>query len=254
MPQSGWTHPGSPCDSSGAQVSRDAWRRPVLKPHPSTQVLDGSTEPAAPVPVSCRRVRASLATEFDDASGTTRPQGRHDPDLPGKRHRVSRSPSWNAAHAPCSRSGPRIATATMPGNSVSTTRNGRTPRRPSAAMPRRSTPSPSASSARSARTAPTEVAEGQTLTVELFKAIDAGRRHRHQQGRGFAGVIKRHGFHGLRATHGVKRMHRHPGSSGPAPTRPAPRRASASRASTATPGSRSGTSRSSGSIRPTTCS
>ena len=28
-------------------------------------------------------------------------------------------------------------------------------------------------------------------------------------------MIKRHGFKGLRATHGVKRMHRHPGSSGP---------------------------------------
>jgi large subunit ribosomal protein L3 len=27
--------------------------------------------------------------------------------------------------------------------------------------------------------------------------------------------MKRHGFRGLRATHGVKRMHRHPGSSGP---------------------------------------
>jgi large subunit ribosomal protein L3 len=42
------------------------------------------------------------------------------------------------------------------------------------------------------------VAAGQTLTVELF-----------------TGVMKRHGFKGLRATHGVKRMHRHPGSSGP---------------------------------------
>jgi large subunit ribosomal protein L3 len=34
------------------------------------------------------------------------------------------------------------------------------------------------------------------------------------KGRGFAGVIKRWGFHGQRATHGVKRVHRAPGSIG----------------------------------------
>ena len=62
---------------------------------------------------------------------------------------------------------------------------------------------------------PTEVAEGQTLTVELFKEIARVDVTGTSKGRGFAGVIKRHGFRGLRATHGVKRMHRHPGSSGP---------------------------------------
>ena len=61
---------------------------------------------------------------------------------------------------------------------------------------------------------PTEVNEGQTLTVELFSpiAVDVTGT---SKGRGFAGVMKRHGFRGLRASHGVKRMHRHPGSSGP---------------------------------------
>ena len=34
------------------------------------------------------------------------------------------------------------------------------------------------------------------------------------KGRGHAGVMKRHNFSGQRATHGVKRVHRHPGSIG----------------------------------------
>jgi len=60
-----------------------------------------------------------------------------------------------------------------------------------------------------------EVAEGQTLTVEVFNEIKNVDVIGTSKGRGFSGVIKRHGFKGLRATHGVKRMHRHPGSSGP---------------------------------------
>jgi large subunit ribosomal protein L3 len=62
---------------------------------------------------------------------------------------------------------------------------------------------------------PTDLTEGQTLTVELFKEIKRVDVTGTSKGRGFAGVIKRHGFRGLRASHGVKRMHRHPGSSGP---------------------------------------
>ena len=62
---------------------------------------------------------------------------------------------------------------------------------------------------------PTEISEGQTLTVELFTPITAVDVTGTSKGRGFAGVMKRHGFRGLRASHGVKRMHRHPGSSGP---------------------------------------
>jgi len=64
--------------------------------------------------------------------------------------------------------------------------------------------------------APAEgVAEGQTLTVQVFNDIPRVDVIGTSKGRGFSGVIKRHGFKGLRATHGVKRMHRHPGSSGP---------------------------------------
>ena len=59
------------------------------------------------------------------------------------------------------------------------------------------------------------VAEGQTLTVEVFNDIKRVDVIGTSKGRGFSGVMKRHGFKGLRATHGVKRMHRHPGSSGP---------------------------------------
>jgi large subunit ribosomal protein L3 len=61
----------------------------------------------------------------------------------------------------------------------------------------------------------TEITEGQQLTVELFQEIHRVDVTGTSKGRGYAGVIKRHGFRGLRASHGVKRMHRHPGSSGP---------------------------------------
>jgi large subunit ribosomal protein L3 len=59
------------------------------------------------------------------------------------------------------------------------------------------------------------VAEGQTLTVEVFNEIKNVDVIGTSKGRGYSGVVKRHGFKGLRASHGVKRMHRHPGSSGP---------------------------------------
>ena len=60
-----------------------------------------------------------------------------------------------------------------------------------------------------------DVAEGHTMTVEVFNEIKRVDVIGTSKGRGFTGVLKRHGFKGLRATHGVKRMHRHPGSSGP---------------------------------------
>ena len=55
---------------------------------------------------------------------------------------------------------------------------------------------------------------GQEVTVETFQVgqyVDVTGRTR---GKGFAGVMKRHGFHGLRASHGVERKHRSPGSIG----------------------------------------
>jgi large subunit ribosomal protein L3 len=55
---------------------------------------------------------------------------------------------------------------------------------------------------------------GQEVTVETFEAgspIDVTGK---TKGKGYAGVIKRHGFHGLKASHGVERKHRSPGSIG----------------------------------------
>jgi large subunit ribosomal protein L3 len=55
---------------------------------------------------------------------------------------------------------------------------------------------------------------GQEITAELFEVgvrVDVTGT---SKGKGFAGVMKRHGFHGLGASHGVQRKHRSPGSIG----------------------------------------
>jgi large subunit ribosomal protein L3 len=55
---------------------------------------------------------------------------------------------------------------------------------------------------------------GQEVTVESFGAgtpIDVTGK---TKGKGYAGVMKRHGFHGLKSSHGVERKHRSPGSIG----------------------------------------
>jgi large subunit ribosomal protein L3 len=60
----------------------------------------------------------------------------------------------------------------------------------------------------------TEYELGQEVTVEAFAVgtpIDVTGK---TKGKGYAGVMKRHGFHGLRASHGVERKHRSPGSIG----------------------------------------
>lgn len=55
---------------------------------------------------------------------------------------------------------------------------------------------------------------GQELTVELFADVSHIDVIGTSKGRGTAGVMKRHNFAGQRATHGVKRVHRHGGSIG----------------------------------------
>jgi len=55
---------------------------------------------------------------------------------------------------------------------------------------------------------------GQELTVELFADVTDVDVIGYSKGRGMAGVMKRHNFAGQRASHGVKRVHRHPGSIG----------------------------------------
>ena len=55
---------------------------------------------------------------------------------------------------------------------------------------------------------------GQEVTVEAFApggVIDVTGK---TKGKGYAGVMKRHGFGGLRASHGVERKHRSPGAIG----------------------------------------
>lgn len=55
---------------------------------------------------------------------------------------------------------------------------------------------------------------GTTLTVDLFKVGERVDVRGTTIGRGFAGVMRRHGFRGGRATHGNSKAHRKPGSIG----------------------------------------
>lgn len=55
---------------------------------------------------------------------------------------------------------------------------------------------------------------GQELTVELFEAGDRIKVTGRSKGRGFQGVVKRHGFRGRPGSHGHP-MSRNPGSMGP---------------------------------------
>jgi len=55
---------------------------------------------------------------------------------------------------------------------------------------------------------------GQELTAEVFEAGAMVDIVGTTKGKGTAGVMKRHGFHGLSASHGTQRKHRSPGSIG----------------------------------------
>lgn len=68
--------------------------------------------------------------------------------------------------------------------------------------------------AREVRGATDGLQVGQELKVDVFSQIAAVDVVGTSKGRGTAGVMKRHGFHGQRASHGVKKVHRHPGSTG----------------------------------------
>ena len=59
---------------------------------------------------------------------------------------------------------------------------------------------------------------GQELTAEVLSDVAKVDVIGTSKGKGTAGVMKRHGFKGLGAGHGVKRKHRHPGSIGGAST------------------------------------
>ena len=55
---------------------------------------------------------------------------------------------------------------------------------------------------------------GQELRADVFEAGDVVDVVGVSKGRGFSGVMKRHGFHGLGGGHGVEKKHRSPGSIG----------------------------------------
>ncbi|MBP3531753.1 MAG: 50S ribosomal protein L3 [Thermoguttaceae bacterium] len=55
---------------------------------------------------------------------------------------------------------------------------------------------------------------GQNYDVEVFNDVVAVDVTARSKGRGYAGAMKRHNFSGQRATHGVKKCHRHLGSTG----------------------------------------
>ncbi|MFN3865543.1 MAG: 50S ribosomal protein L3 [Demequina sp.] len=59
---------------------------------------------------------------------------------------------------------------------------------------------------------------GQELTAEVFEAGQKVDVTGTTKGKGTAGVMKRHGFHGVGASHGAHRNHRKPGSIGGAST------------------------------------
>lgn len=55
---------------------------------------------------------------------------------------------------------------------------------------------------------------GQTVAADAFVSGDTIRVSGISKGKGFQGVVKRHGFHGGRRTHGQKHSEREPGSIG----------------------------------------
>ncbi|MBI2826778.1 MAG: 50S ribosomal protein L3 [Planctomycetia bacterium] len=64
------------------------------------------------------------------------------------------------------------------------------------------------------RGAPADLTVGQELRVALFGEVKAVDVTGISKGRGTAGPMKRHHFSGQRASHGVKKVHRHAGSTG----------------------------------------
>jgi large subunit ribosomal protein L3 len=59
-----------------------------------------------------------------------------------------------------------------------------------------------------------EAKVGGQITVEVLEGVKAVDVTGLTKGRGFSGVMKRHNFKGQRATHGVKKVHRHMGGTG----------------------------------------
>ena len=67
---------------------------------------------------------------------------------------------------------------------------------------------------RELRGAAGDIAVGAEITVESLAEVKAVDVTGLTKGRGFSGAMKRHNFAGQRATHGVKKVHRHMGGTG----------------------------------------
>ena len=59
-----------------------------------------------------------------------------------------------------------------------------------------------------------DLSVGDQVTVDQFNEVKKVDVTGTSKGRGFSGVMKRHNFAGQRATHGVKKVHRHAGGTG----------------------------------------
>jgi large subunit ribosomal protein L3 len=59
---------------------------------------------------------------------------------------------------------------------------------------------------------PTDVAAGSDVTVDVFQDVEYVDVVGRTKGKGYQGVMKRHGFGGQPASHGTERKHRSPGS------------------------------------------
>lgn len=59
-----------------------------------------------------------------------------------------------------------------------------------------------------------ELEVGAEVKVDAFESVERVDVAGTSKGRGFSGVMRRHNFSGQRATHGVKKVHRHAGGTG----------------------------------------
>ncbi len=59
-----------------------------------------------------------------------------------------------------------------------------------------------------------EFKEGDVVSLESWTDVAEVQVTAKSKGKGFQGVMRRHNFHGMKATHGVKTTHRHHGSTG----------------------------------------
>ena len=112
----------------------------------------------------------------------------------------------------------RRRTATPPSSSpTARSTRARSPSRSRATSRRPASPR-AGTSPRSARPNAAEFTLGQEITAEVFEAGQLVDVIGTTKGKGTAGVMKRHGFHGVGASHGAHRNHRKPGSIGGAST------------------------------------